>query len=49
MPIDKELENEIKKGVSLQKPDEEDIKRREDEKKKRQEELDKVKQALGDK
>jgi hypothetical protein len=47
MPIDKELQEEIKKGVSLQKVDEDDLKRREEEKKKRMEELEKVKQALG--
>ncbi|MFW9936276.1 MAG: hypothetical protein ACFFC1_16285 [Promethearchaeota archaeon] len=47
MPIDKELQEEIKKGVSLQKVDEEELKRREEEKKKRMEELEKVKQALG--
>jgi len=47
-PIDKELQNEIKKGVSLQKVDEEDMKRRE-EKKKRMEELEKIKEALGEK
>ena len=48
-PIDKELQNEIKKGVSLQKVDEEDMKRREEEKKKRMEELEKIKEALGEK
>lgn len=48
-PIDKELQNEIKKGVSLQKVDEEDIKRREEEKRKRMEELEKIKEALGEK
>ena len=48
MPIDKELENEIKKGVSLDKPDESEMKKREEEKKKRMEELEKVKQALGE-
>jgi hypothetical protein len=47
MPIDKELQEEIKKGVSLQKVDEDELKRREAEKKKRMEELEKVKQALG--
>ncbi|MFX0057299.1 MAG: hypothetical protein ACFE85_05900 [Candidatus Hodarchaeota archaeon] len=47
MPIDKELQEEIKKGVSLQKVDEDELKRREEEKKKRMEELEKVKQALG--
>jgi len=48
-PIDKELQEEIKKGVSLQKVDEEELKKREEEKKKRMEELEKVKQALGEK
>ncbi|MFX1337655.1 MAG: hypothetical protein ACFFDK_03515 [Promethearchaeota archaeon] len=48
MPIDKELENEIKKGVSLAKPDESEMRKREEEKKKRMEELEKVKQALGE-
>ena len=46
-PIDKELQDEIKKGVSLQKVDEEELKKREEEKKKRMEELEKVKEALG--
>ena len=45
-PIDKELEEEIKKGVSLEKVNEAELKRREEEKKKRMEELEKVKQAL---
>ena len=48
-PIDKELQNEIKKGVSLQKVDEDDMKRREEEKRKRMEELEKIKEALGEK
>lgn len=48
-PVDKELEEEIKKGVSLQKVDEEEMKRREEEKRKRMEELEKVKEALGEK
>ena len=48
-PIDKELEAEIKKGVSLQKPDEVDLKRREEEKRKRQEELERLKSALEEK
>ncbi len=47
-PIDKELQNEIKKGVSLQKVDEEDMKKREEEKKKRMAELEKIKEALGE-
>ncbi|MFX1571319.1 MAG: hypothetical protein ACFFB0_01085 [Promethearchaeota archaeon] len=46
-PIDKELQDEIKKGVSLQKVDEEELRKREEEKKKRMEELEKVKEALG--
>lgn len=48
-PADKELQEEIKKGVSLDKVDDVDLKRREEEKKKRTEELDKVKEALGEK
>jgi hypothetical protein len=47
--MDKELEEEIKKGVALQKVDEEDLRRREEEKKRRMEELEKVKAALGQK
>ncbi len=47
-PIDKELQNEIKKGVSLQKVDEQELKKREEEKKKRMEELNKIKEALGE-
>ncbi len=47
--LDDELKNQIKKGVSLDKPDDADMKKREEEKKKRQEELDKVKDALGEK
>ncbi len=46
-PLGKELKEEIKKGVSLQKVDDEDLKKREDEKKKRQEELEKLKESLG--
>jgi hypothetical protein len=46
-PLDKELQEQIKKGVSLQKVDEAELKKREEEKKKRMEELDKLKQALG--
>jgi len=46
-PLGKELKEEIKKGVSLQKVDEEDLKKREEEKKKRQEELEKLKESLG--
>ncbi len=48
MPIDKELQEEIKKGVSLQKVDEEEIRKREEEKKKRMAELEKIKAALGE-
>ncbi|MBN1215104.1 MAG: hypothetical protein JXA99_06615 [Candidatus Lokiarchaeota archaeon] len=44
--LDDELKNQIKKGVSLDKVDQEELKRREEEKKKRQEELEKVKAAL---
>jgi len=47
--LDDETKDAIKKGISLDKPDAEDLKRREEEKKKRQEELDKVKEALGEK
>ena len=46
-PVGKELKEEIEKGVSLQKVDEEDLRKREEEKKKRMEELEKVKEALG--
>ncbi len=48
-PVDKELQEEIKKGVPLQKVDEAELKKREEEKKKRMEELEKVKAALGEK
>ena len=48
-PVDKELQEEIKKGVALQKVDEAELKRREEEKRKRMEELEKVKAALGEK
>ncbi len=48
-PVDKELQEGIKKGVSLDKPDEADMKAREEEKKKRREELEKVKAALDEK
>ncbi|MFX1592267.1 MAG: hypothetical protein ACFFCL_06190 [Promethearchaeota archaeon] len=48
-PLDKELEDEIKRGVTLQKVDEAELKRREEEKRKRMEELEKVKAALGEK
>jgi len=46
-PMNKELEEEIKKGVALQSVSEEELRRREEEKRKRMEELEKVKQALG--
>ncbi|MHA2390929.1 MAG: hypothetical protein ACXAEX_03080 [Promethearchaeota archaeon] len=46
-PIDKDMQEEIKKGVSLQKVDEEELRKREEEKRKRMEELEKVKAALG--
>jgi hypothetical protein len=49
MPIDKELQEAIKKGVSLQKVDEEEIRKREEEKKKRMTELEHIKAALGEK
>jgi hypothetical protein len=48
-PADKEMQEEIKKGVNLSKVDDADLKAREDEKKKRMEELEKVKEALGEK
>ncbi len=48
-PIDNELKEDIKKGVTLQKVDEKEMQRREEEKKKRMEELEKIKEALGDK
>ncbi|MFW9941627.1 MAG: hypothetical protein ACFFFT_11350 [Candidatus Thorarchaeota archaeon] len=46
-PIDKDMQEEIKKGVTLTKVDEEELRRREEEKRKRMEELEKVKAALG--
>jgi len=46
-PIGNELKDEIKKGVTLQKVDEEDMRKREEEKKKRMDELEKVRNALG--
>lgn len=48
-PIGKELQDQIKKGISLDKVDEADLQKREEEKKKRMEELEKVKAALGQK
>ncbi len=47
MSLGDELKEQIKKGVTLQKVDEADMKQREEEKKKRMEELEKVKAALG--
>ncbi|MFX1496846.1 MAG: hypothetical protein ACFFBH_04925 [Promethearchaeota archaeon] len=49
MPIDKELQDEIKKGVTLQKVSVDELRKREEEKKKRMEELEKIKKALGEK
>jgi hypothetical protein len=46
-PLGAELKDEIKKGVTLQKVDEEDMKKRDAEKKRRMEELEKVREALG--
>ena len=43
------MQEEIKKGVSLEKVDEAELRKREEEKKKRMEELEKVKAALGQK
>ena len=48
-PVDKEMQEEIKKGVSLSKIDDAEMKAREEEKQKRMEELEKVKAAIGDK
>lgn len=48
-PIGKEIQEEIEKGVSLEKVDEEELQKREEEKKKRMEELEKVKAAIGQK
>ncbi|MFX0075373.1 MAG: hypothetical protein ACFE96_08025 [Candidatus Hermodarchaeota archaeon] len=42
-----DLKEEIRKGVTLQKVDEEDMRKREEDKKRRMEELEKVKEALG--
>ncbi len=47
--LDNELKDAIKKGVSLEKVSDDEIKKREEEKKKRMEELEKVKEALGEK
>ncbi len=46
--LDNELKEAIKKGVPLEKPDPNELKKREEEKKKRMEELAKVKEALGE-
>jgi len=46
--LDNELKDAIKKGVSLEKPDAAELRKREEDKQKRLEELDKIKQALGD-
>ncbi|MHA1986695.1 MAG: hypothetical protein ACW98D_08660 [Promethearchaeota archaeon] len=48
-PVDKEMQEEIRKGVSLSKVDASELQKREEEKKKRMEELEKVKAALGQK
>ncbi len=48
-PVDKEMQEQIKKGVSLNKVSDDELKKREEEKKKRTEELEKVKAAIGDK
>ena len=47
--MDDELKDAIKKGVNLEKPDAAEMKKREDEKKKRIDELEKVKDAIGEK
>ena len=47
-PADKEMHEEIKKGVTLSKVDDAELQKREEEKKKRMEELEKVKEALGE-
>lgn len=47
-PVDKDIAEQIKKGITLEKVDDADMKRREEEKAKRKEELEKVRQALGD-
>ncbi len=44
-----ELHQELKKGVTLSKVDEAELKAREEEKAKRKAELEKVKDALGEK
>ena len=47
MSLGDDLKEEIKKGVTLQKVDEDDMRKREEEKAKRREEIEKLKQALG--
>ena len=49
MSFNNELKEDIKKGVTLQKVDDEEMNKREEEKKKRMEELEKIKEALGEK
>ena len=46
-PLGEELKEEIKRGVTLQKVDEEDMRKREEEKKRRMEEIQKIKEAYG--
>ncbi|MHA1525552.1 MAG: hypothetical protein ACTSQD_00855 [Promethearchaeota archaeon] len=46
--LNNELKKKKKKGVSLEKPDAEELRKREEDKQKRLEELDKIKQALGE-
>ena len=48
-PVDKELGEQIKKGVDLNKVEDSDLKAREADKEKRRLELEKVREALGDK
>ena len=48
-PVDKDMQEEIRKGASLEKVDAAELQKREEEKKKRMEELEKVKAALGQK
>ena len=46
-PLGDELKEEIKKGVTLQKVDEEDMRKREEERRRRMEEIAKIKAAYG--
>lgn len=46
-PLGDELKEEIKKGVTLQKVDEEDMRKREEERQRRMEEIAKIKEAYG--